>query len=243
VNDPPTFLPVATVTVPRNSGEYTLALEGFGPGGGPDEAGQTVTLTATSSNPAVVPDPVQKSPGAGTLVFTPVKDQKGTATITLTAKDDGGTANGGNDTFVSSFTVVVSATNTPPQASDGTVVSDGHPVAVTLKGQDLDPGDQLTFTVTEPTSHGTLTGDAPNLTYTPAADFSGLDTLTFTVSDGTATSAPATFTIDVVRPAAPASSRYAFSCGCSAGEGVPVEIVPLGLALLGLARRWRRSAG
>jgi hypothetical protein len=40
----------------------------------------------------------------------------------------------------------------------------------------------LTPPQTQP-SHGTLTGTAPNLTYTPTGTFSGNDTFTFTASN------------------------------------------------------------
>ena len=40
--------------------------------------------------------------------------------------------------------------------------------------------------------HGTLTGTPPDLTYTPAAGYQGMDRFTFTTTDGMTTSAPAT---------------------------------------------------
>ncbi len=56
-------------------------------------------------------------------------------------------------------------------------------------------GDQLTFAVVAGPANGTLSGTAPNLTYTPAANFAGSDSFTFAASDGAATSAPATVAI------------------------------------------------
>ena len=50
--------------------------------------------------------------------------------------------------------------------------------------------------VTRP-AHGTLSGTAPNLTYTPAANYNGPDSFTFTVNDGTVDSAAATVSITV----------------------------------------------
>ncbi|HEV3022143.1 MAG TPA: DUF4214 domain-containing protein, partial [Pirellulales bacterium] len=47
-----------------------------------------------------------------TLTYTPVAGAKGTATITVTVHDDGGTANGGVDTTTRSFTVHVGVTPT-----------------------------------------------------------------------------------------------------------------------------------
>ena len=65
-----------------------------------------------------------------------------------------------------------------------------------MTGTDPD-GDALTFLVTGTPAHGSLTGTGANRTYTPAADYHGADSFTFTVSDGTSTSLPATVTITV----------------------------------------------
>ena len=46
-------------------------------------------------------------------------------------------------------------------------------------------------------ANGTLSGTAPNVTYTPNANFNGADSFTFTVSDGLATSAEASVSIDI----------------------------------------------
>ena len=59
---------------------------------------------------------------------------------------------------------------------------------ITLAGSDPD-GDALTFAIAAAPAHGTLSGTAPNLTYTPAADYAGPDSFTFTVSDGSLISA------------------------------------------------------
>ena len=48
-----------------------------------------------------------------------------------------------------------------------------------------------------PPAHGTLSGTAPNLTYTPAANYNGADSFTFKVNDGTVDSAAATVSITV----------------------------------------------
>ena len=52
-------------------------------------------------------------------------------------------------------------------------------------------------TVTNP-ANGTLSGTAPNLTYTPAANFNGSDSFTFKVNDGSLTSVVATVLITVI---------------------------------------------
>ena len=70
-------------------------------------------MTASSSNPGLIPNPAVNytSPNAtGTLKFTPVANNSGTATITVTV-NDGGTS---NNIVTQSFTVTVNAVNQPP---------------------------------------------------------------------------------------------------------------------------------
>src|SRR5207253_450129 len=69
--------------------------------------------------------------------------------------------------------------------------------AITLTATDVD-GDTLTYAIVSAPAHGTLSGTAPNLSYTPAADFNGADSLTFKVNDGTVDSNTATVAITVV---------------------------------------------
>ena len=71
------------------------------------------------------------------------------------------------------------------------------PLALTLTASDTYPGGALTWIVNDPT-HGILTGIAPDLTYIPDDDFYGVDSFTFTVSDGMRTSEEATITIKVI---------------------------------------------
>jgi hypothetical protein len=59
--------------------------------------------------------------------------------------------------------------------------------------------DPLTFDVLADPPNGILSGDPPNLTYTPDPGFSGIDSLEFTVWNGEYTSDPAEVTI-FVRP-------------------------------------------
>jgi len=71
------------------------------------------------------------------------------------------------------------------------------PLDITLTASDTYPGGALTWMVNDP-AHGTLSGTAPELTYTPDDDFYGIDSFTFTVSDGMRTSEEATITIKVI---------------------------------------------
>jgi hypothetical protein len=69
-------------------------------------------------------------------------------------------------------------------------------VAVTLTGSDPD-GDDVTFIVVSGPGHGSLSGTAPNLTYTPGQGYYGSDSFTFKVSDGRLDSTPTTVSITI----------------------------------------------
>ncbi|MCE9611135.1 MAG: DUF6288 domain-containing protein [Chthoniobacter sp.] len=66
--------------------------------------------------------------------------------------------------------------------------------AITLTGS----GGTLTYTVITQPTHGTLSGTAPYLTYTPAANYNGSDSFTFLVNNGTSNSTPATVSIGIL---------------------------------------------
>jgi VCBS repeat-containing protein len=67
----------------------------------------------------------------------------------------------------------------------------------TVSGTDADGG-QLTFATAAGPAHGTLSlGSNGAYAYTPTHDYNGTDSFTFTVSDGTATSAPTTVSLTV----------------------------------------------
>lgn len=86
--------------------------------------------------------------------------------------------------------------NGAPTANPQTVATaEDTAIALVLTGSDPE-GSALNF-ITGNASNGTLAGTAPNVTFTPAADFNGTASFTFTVGDGIATSAPATVTINV----------------------------------------------
>lgn len=87
--------------------------------------------------------------------------------------------------------------NEPPIAQSMEVITaEDTPVNIVLSGSDPD-GDTLAYIITSEPAHGTLTGVAPDLTYTPSADFVGSDQFTFAVSDGHVQSEPAVVSITV----------------------------------------------
>ena len=113
----------------------------------------------------------------------------------------------------------------PPIAEDGwATTAEDTPVGVTLKGYDLDGDlDTLTYKISFQPQYGKLSGNPPNVTYTPGEDFSGDDAFLFTVSDGKFTSEPATFTVEVV-PVSDKPVVVPESNSLQAGLGHPVTL-------------------
>jgi len=104
VNNTPTLDPLTNITVEANSGTHTVPLTGIG-AGATNEV-QTLTVTATSSNPTLIPNPTVNytSPqSTGTLSFSPVAKGFGAAIVSVTVSDGQET----NGTVSQSFVVIV----------------------------------------------------------------------------------------------------------------------------------------
>ena len=100
--------------------------------------------------------------------------------------------------------------STGPVAFSQTVTTDQDtPVDITLTATSPQ-GFPLTYTVLTVPTHGTLSGSAPNLTYTPNTSYIGADAFTFRVNDGTTNSNTATVSITVrgLAPFIVSSSGY-----------------------------------
>jgi hypothetical protein len=188
VNDVPTIANITdTEAILEDAGEQTINLSGIGTGAANED--QTITITATSSDISIIPDPtvVYTSPNAeGTLSYTPVANANGTATITVTVHDDGGTDNDGIDTAAASFTVAVTAINDPPVMAGvaNQYVDEDDYIAVLLVADDVDAGDDLEYFAYADTSAVMTSIDGHVLFLEPIQDWNGTATITAGVSDG-----------------------------------------------------------
>jgi hypothetical protein len=199
VNDAPTLNAVGDVTINEDAPQQTVALAGIGPGGAADEATQTLTVTATSSDPAIVPNPTVTSTGATTadLKFTPDANAYGTVTITVKVNDGGGTANGGVEELLRTFTVTINPINDAPTLTvvgDVTLNEDAGEQTIDLAGISAGPNeDDQVITITAVSNNTdlipnpTVTYTSPNATgtlqFTPVANLFGTATITVTVTD------------------------------------------------------------
>ena len=127
-----------------------------------------------------------------TLSYTPNANFCGNDSFTYTVCD----GNGGNDK--ATVNVRVKAVNDTPTANNVSVsTQEDRPVSIGLTGNDPD-GDSLSYSVIKDPSHGTLSGTAPRLKYTPKANFSGSDSFTFKTNDRKLNSAAATVSITIM---------------------------------------------
>ncbi len=218
VNDAPTFnSTVTTLDVLEDSGPQSLPFASEISVGPSNESSQTATFALSNSNPSLFLTAPAIDPATGQLTFTPAANASGSAIITATLRDNGGTANGGQNSSVPYvFTVNVTAVNDAPSFVKGLdqVIDEDAPAqtvnswATNISAGPNEATQTLTFDVTN--SNPTLFSVAPTvsptgvLTYTAAPNASGTAIVTLALLDngGTAnggidTSAPQTFTITV----------------------------------------------
>jgi hypothetical protein len=220
VNDPPSFVKGADQTVNEDSGAQTVTGWATAITSGPvNESSQTVTFTATNDNNALFSvQPAISS--TGTLTYTPAANANGVANLSVTVKDNGGTANGGVDTSAAqTFTITVNAVNDAPsftKGADQTVNNNAGAQTVAnwatniSAGPTNESGQAVNFQISNNTNPG-LFSIAPalsptgTLTYTPATNAGGTATITVNLKDdgGTAnggvdTSASQSFSITIV---------------------------------------------
>ncbi|PDW04270.1 right-handed parallel beta-helix repeat-containing protein [Candidatus Viridilinea mediisalina] len=70
------------------------------------------------------------------------------------------------------------------------------PLELTLSGREVSDA-ALSYRIVEAPTYGTLTGTAPNLVYTPMANFTGVDRFSFVANNGLTDSSPAHVAINV----------------------------------------------
>ncbi len=114
----------------------------------------------------------------GSFTYTPDANFNGTDSFTYYIND------GTVDSNTVTVTITVNAFNDRPVANDQSLTTpEDTTLNITLTGTDTE-GSSLLYGVSLAPSHGTLSGTAPNLVYTPAANYTGSDSFVFGISDG-----------------------------------------------------------
>ena len=218
-NRPPTFTKGSDVALLEDSG--AASLPGWATNisaGSVAETDQTVTFIVTSDKPELFAVAPAIAPN-GTLTFRPAPNAFGNSVVTVVLMDDGGTADGGQDTSPAlTFNLAVTPVNDAPGFTKGADVSAtaiSGPVTRTGWATNISPGNSfeadqtLTFLITS--DNPELFADGPSispngtLTFTPATDASGTATVTVVLMDGGGTAnggqdkSPAqAFSVDII---------------------------------------------
>ena len=158
----------------------------------PESQSMTAVLVAGPAHAAVFalnPD--------GSFNYTPAAGMSGTDSFTYVAND------GTGDSNVATVTITVTATgpNSPPTAVDDPLAATNQDVALVIDvlANDTDPDpDTLTVnSVTQGTNGAVVNNGGTNVTYTPDALWTGVDTFTYEASDGNGGFDTATVTVTV----------------------------------------------
>jgi hypothetical protein len=188
----PTIAAIGNVSIAENAGSQTVNLSGISPG-----SGTSLTITASSSNPALIPHPTISHAGTnatGSLSFTPIAYANGSAQITVTVSNGQPT----NNLATRTFTVNVASVNQAPTLNAlGNLVINYSPATQTVNLSGITSGatnENQTLTVTASSSNPALIPNptvsyvSPNTTgslaFTPAFNTNGSATITVSVNDG-----------------------------------------------------------
>jgi len=191
-----------------------------------------ITLTGADVDPDTLSYTIVTPPANGTLsgtvpnvTYTPAANFNGSASFTFTVND------GTVDSTTATVSIDVTPVNDTPVAI-AQIVSTAEDTAlpITLAGTDTD-SDTLTYAIVSPPANGTLSGTAPNVTFTPAANYNGAASFTFTVNDGTVDSTTATVTIDVT----PVNDLPVFAADPIMAVGANEGVAYTGVTLAGTA--------
>ena len=164
-----------------------------------EDTAKIITLTGSDPNNdplsfIVVANPTHGvlSGTAPNLTYTPASNYNGSDSFTFKVND------GSSNSNIATVSITVNPINDAPTANAQSVTTNEDTAkAVTLTGTDADSSDTLTFNVVAQPTHGSLSGSAPNLTYTPATNYNGPDSFTFKANDGTVDSNTATISITI----------------------------------------------
>ena len=145
-----------------------------------EDTPNAITLTGSDVDGDTLTFSIVSGPAHGTLsgappnvTYTPASNYHGSDSFTFKAND------GTTDSNIATVSITVNSVNDAPIANAQSVTTNEDTAKpITLTASDVD-GDTLAFSVVGNPAHGTLSGTAPNLTYTPTSNYNGSDSFTF----------------------------------------------------------------
>ncbi len=164
---------------------------------GPGDTGQILNFIVTNDNNGLFSSQPAVDASSGDLTYTPAGNANGTATVSVSLHDNGGTANGGDDTSnVQTMTITVTAVNDAPtwnKGPDETVLENSGLKTVSGWASSFSPGPAnesgQNLSIGTTNNNNGLFSAQPNvtmagtLTFTPAANASGSATVSVNLSD------------------------------------------------------------
>jgi VCBS repeat-containing protein len=170
-----------------------------------EDVAKSITLTGGDvDNPsAALNYAVGSQPANGTVscagascTYTPSANYFGADSFTFTVSD------GSLESSAATVSITVISVNDNPVANgdSATVDEDTASNAIAVLGNDNigpDTGETLAVTAVGAAAHGTTAFTATGVTYTPAADYYGADSFTYTIGDGNGGTATATVSVTV----------------------------------------------
>ena len=176
-----------------------------------EDTPKSITLSGSDPGSANLTFSVVSGPASGTLgsigtvtcAGTSPRNCTANVTYTPNANFNGSDSftfkvnNGTQDSSAATVSITVTPVNDAPTCTNGSATTnEDTAVAAPLSCADVD-GNPLSYTIVSSPAHGSLSGTAPALTYTPAANYNGSDSFTFRANDGTLNSNTATFSLTV----------------------------------------------
>ena len=174
--------------------------------GSATEGGQTLTFLTSNDNNSLFAVQPSVDDATGDLSFTPAANPFGAATVTVRLQDNGGTATGGQDTSTAqTFLITISPINDAPTVAaftlTGTENSDLAFTAVSFSNNfnDVDADPMQSIRISSLPANGNLmlsgspvslnqvipVGQLGTLVFTPATDWTGDTSFSWTGFDGT----------------------------------------------------------
>ena len=203
---PPNNAPTAVEDNASTSEDAAVIIDVLSNDSDPDGDTLTVNAVTPPTNGSVLIN------GDQTVSYTPASNFNGSDSFSYTVSD----GQGATDT--ASVTVSISAVNDVPTAvNDSAGTTPNVAVIIDVLSNDSDPdGDTVTVNaVTPPTNGSVLINADQTVSYTPASNFNGSDSFSYTVVDGQGGGDTATVTVSVSAVSIPPGlvAAYAFDEG------------------------------